>query len=116
MDEAAKGMTEGRVAMHHRHNVGPCTVDLAMDIALQVLLGWGGRDGITVEVVLDEVVLIDQLWCQEVGQHIAIRMTVASRADVAECIEHTVTGEHAVGDHQILHQRCAHTEPGMSHG
>src|SRR4051812_7480059 len=90
------------MVVHHRLDVGPRLVDLAVDEALAHRLARARVERIALEVVLDHVVLGDQLGRERARHEVAAGVAVGACADVAVGVDDAVLGEDAVRAGEIF--------------
>jgi len=96
----------GRVAVHHRHHIRPPAVNFAVNESLQIHRRPARRDGSPVEIELQHVLFGDKRGRHASGQQKAIRPIRMTDADMAESVDDAIAGKNAIGDDQVIDERC----------
>jgi hypothetical protein len=100
------------MVVHHRHDIGPRAIDLAVDEALadrgHARFYSLAVERLAVEVVLEDVFHLHGLGRDGAGEEETLRILRRAQADVAVGVDHAVLGEDAVGGDQVFEQRRFH--------
>ena len=94
------------MGVNHGADIRPCPINLAVDIALQVLIPALAGYRLAIEIVFDYPVRRDHARRDPARKIVVIGVGRTAHADVAGCIENTHfwRGQNAIGHDQIVNQ------------